>query len=101
MFDVDQVRRDQQHEGKRRTLTLKDSSRPQKKPFVAKGHDAILKGVQDIGGFILVLTMNGEAPIRGKLIARDKFTITVELANGRRLTIYKHAIESFEPIQEQ
>ena len=39
--------------------------------------------------------------ITGKLIARDKYTITLLVDGVRRVTIYKHAIESFEPTELQ
>lgn len=73
----------------------------QKKPFVAKGHDAILKGAQDAGGNLRIVTMNDGQEHVGKMIARDKFTITIEISEITgpvRRTFYKHAIESFEPV---
>lgn len=72
-----------------------------KKPFVAKGHDAILKNTQDAGGTITITTIGDGSSVTGKLIARDKYTITVEIELGVRRTYYKHAIESFEPIKVQ
>lgn len=71
------------------------SSVAPRKPMVAKGHDAILKGLQDRSAFIEIYPMCSDEPIIGKMINRDRYTITVELANGQRRTIYKHAIESF------
>lgn len=90
------VRRDLATEHQRRILS---PSRPTatKKPFVAKGHDAILKGMQDSGEEINVIMISSEIPLIGKLVARDKFTITVLTNSGWRRTIYKHAIESFGP----
>jgi hypothetical protein len=49
----EQVRQDQMNDAARRTGgNNRDVRRlsPAKKQFVAKGHDAILKGVQDSGG---------------------------------------------------
>jgi len=94
----EQIRLDQQKDGSaRRTLHVKPGvgKPPLKKPFIAKGHDAILKGMQDNGGDISVSMISTEIPLVGKLIARDKFTITVLTDDGERVTIYKHAIESF------
>lgn len=66
-----------------------------RKPVVAKGHDAILKGLQDRGATIEIYPIGYDGKIVGKMINRDRYTITVELAGGQRRTIYKHAIESF------
>ncbi len=106
---------DQLLEAKRRegTLTLSKANRDnveskprdrqfsnrQKAPFVAKGHDAILKEIQDVKGAIVVQLISSPESIRGKLVARDKYTITVQLYSGIRRTLYKHAIESFESEQ--
>lgn len=80
-----------------------DGSRisPAKKPFVAKGHDAILKHAQDVGGNLRIVTLSDGVVHIGKMVARDKFTITIEvdqLGSLVRRTFYKHAIESFEPV---
>ena len=90
-----QIRADQAAEAKRRTLS---PNRPVKKQFVAKGHDAILKSIQDANGWVAIQTLHGDGPTRGRLVARDKYTITIETAALERVTIYKHAIESFRPI---
>jgi len=95
----EQVRRDQAVEGQRRILSPNRPSPSTKKPFVAKGHDAILKGMQDGGEQISVALISSDFPLIGKLVARDKFTITVLTTFGRR-TIYKHAIESFGPFEQ-
>lgn len=108
------LRSEQIAEGKRRTLSVRPSfdkpnggggARPgydrPKRPFVAKGHDAILKEVQDNGGYLAVTLMSDGSTVSGQLVARDKFTITVLTEEGRRRTFYKHAIESFEPVQVQ
>lgn len=99
----DSVHQDQIREGKQRsTLHVNAGSRTQQRgrtPFVAKGHDAILKGIQDAKGRIIVMLMSTIEKIEGTLVARDKFTITVHTDDGRRITIYKHAIEGFEQAQ--
>lgn len=102
MNDNIQIRNEQQRDAERRTLSVRpgNTSKPPRKPFVAKGHDAILKKVQDSGGNIGIMPMNGDRLIVGKLIARDKYTITM-LTAGREITFYKHAIESFESAQVQ
>lgn len=75
-----------------------------KRPFVAKGHDAILKDAQDARGLLRIITMSDGANHTGKMVARDKFTITIEIpidadtGTSVRRTFYKHAIESFERI---
>lgn len=74
--------------------------RPAKKPFVAKGHDAILKGIQDAHGSIIVTTSGDGTEHVGVLIARDKYTITVKKDDGSCKTFYKHAVESFEPMPQ-
>ena len=88
------------------TETKKPMSMPGKKPFIAKGHDSILKEAQDAKGLLRVITMSDGQDHVGKMVARDKFTITLEIeidpgvegtAKVRR-TFYKHAIESFERV---
>lgn len=80
------------------------SQQAQKRPFVAKGHDAILKDAQDAKGLLRIVTMSDGAEHVGKMVARDKFTITIEVTNPDNLpatvrrTFYKHAIESFERV---
>lgn len=103
MNDNAQIRNEQQRDAERRTLSARPghTSKPPRKPFVAKGHDAILKKVQDLGGEIGIMPMNGDSLIVGKLIARDKYTITVLTKDGREVTFYKHAIESFESVRVQ
>lgn len=97
------IRADQAQEGRARTLTTRPgyagrSGQVGRKPFVAKGHDAILKEIQDAGGMIIITTLGDGSQHTGTLIARDKFTITIMTTTGGRQTFYKHAIESFEPV---
>lgn len=71
-------------------------SRAPRKPFVAKGHDAQLQDAQLSGREITVITISGVEMV-GKIIRRDKFTVTLEITRGDDLgahdIIYKHAIE--------
>lgn len=74
------------------------SARP---AFTAKGHDAILKRLQDGKEDVIVVMISGDR-IAGKIIARDKFTITLNVKDDEEgsekevdVTLYKHAIESF------
>lgn len=103
MNDHTQIRNDQQRDAERRTLSVRPGhvGKPPRKQFVAKGHDAILKKIQDLGGEIGIMPMNSESLIIGKLIARDKYTITVLTRAGKEVTFYKHAVESFETIKGQ
>jgi sRNA-binding regulator protein Hfq len=74
---------------------IKQNQNNNAKPkFVAKGHDAILKGAQDAGEHIEIIAMSGDV-ISGKILNRDKFTVTILEDSGKRRTIYKHGIESF------
>lgn len=70
---------------------------PKRAVFIAKGHDAILKKIQDEGGFIEIQPISSEGLYQGKLIARDRYSITIKCPDGRERTVYKHAIESFAP----
>lgn len=68
-----------------------------KAPHVAKGHDAILKNLQDRGAVINIQTISNELYV-GTLVNRDRYTITIRRTIERQstdYTIYKHAIESF------
>lgn len=77
------------------------ASRPQrtdstagKTRHVPKGHDRILDTAQRSGNALTVILSSGEQII-GKLVGRDKFTVTVQTDYGRRQTIFKHAIDIF------
>lgn len=99
----EQIRQDQMSDAARRAGSNNRDVRrlsPAKKQFVAKGHDAILKGVQDNRGRIAITTIGDGSEHIGTLIARDKYTITIKTNTGSTKTFYKHAIESFEPIQQ-
>lgn len=64
------------------------------KKSMAKGHDAVLKALQDGGRKITITLISGET-VEGKITGRDKFTVTVLTSVGRREVVYKHAIEKF------
>ena len=95
------VRKEQSEEHRRKTLTANKrpakphtiSGLPSKKPFVPKGHDAILDRTQKEGSRLKVSLISGDE-FTGKVKARDKFTITLETESGA-ITIFKHAIEYF------
>lgn len=75
--------------------SIKSNQHNNVKPkFVAKGHDAILKSAQDAGEHIEIIAMSGDV-ISGKILNRDKFTVTILEDSGKRRTVYKHGIESF------
>lgn len=103
----DQIRIDQNNEASRKDSTLRVkpgfTRKPTttKKPFVAKGHDAILKSIQDDGADIEVNMISDGTSITGKLLARDRYTITVLDKHGVCRTLYKHAIESFAPVAKK
>lgn len=63
-------------------------------PAKAKGHDVVLAAIQDKGRDINIQLLSGEK-IVGKVVARDKFTISIEQAGGTTYVVYKHAIETF------
>lgn len=78
----------------------KQNQTVKKTPFVAKGHDAILKRAQDEKTEMTVTLISGVI-VWGFVIARDRYTITLSVASEmdstKRFdrTIYKHAIEFF------
>lgn len=60
----------------------------------SKGHDAVLNAIQSQERDVVVVLMSGDE-ITGKIVGRDKYTITVRDDKGRRQVIYKHGIERF------
>jgi len=99
----EQVRQDQMNDAARRTGgNNRDVRRlsPAKKQFVAKGHDAILKSVQDNRGAIIITTKSGSAKRKGLGVTLNSNASIEETDSGSSKTFYKHAIESFEPIQK-
>jgi sRNA-binding regulator protein Hfq len=104
--DHDQVRRDQTDYA-RRTLGVKEGYRsngssdrgprgdkPARRVHVPKGHDAILADLQERQASVDFTI--GDSAFKGRVIGRDKFTITVRTVNGRARVVYKHAIDWFE-----
>jgi sRNA-binding regulator protein Hfq len=64
-----------------------------KSTFVAKGHDAKLKALQDSGELITIMKTSGDI-VTGRISARDRYSISIQV-DGVTRTIYKHAIEEF------
>jgi sRNA-binding regulator protein Hfq len=63
----------------------------------SKGHDSVLNAIQEQGRQMTVILLSGEE-VAGKLVGRDKFTVTLRVPLGhttRREVIYKSAIERF------
>jgi len=67
------------------------------KPFVAKGHDAVLKACQERKAQVSIKTAQGEMMV-GTIMARDRYTISV-MVNGETdaRIIYKSHIVYFQP----
>lgn len=69
----------------------------QGKKFVAKGHDSQLQDAQYGKLPTTITTLRGDT-VRGTVVKRDKYTITLRLAEGSMAgqdeIFYKHAIES-------
>lgn len=61
---------------------------------IPKGHDAVLKALQDSGRTCTIVKASSGDKLVGKIVGRDKFTITL-LVEGVRRVVYKHAIEEF------
>lgn len=78
-----------------KTLGVRPGFSQPKRGFVPKGHDAVLKHLQESATPVEVYLTTTEVPVLGKIVARDRFTITLMLDSGLRRTYYKHAIESF------
>ena len=108
----EQIRKDQVAAG--RTLSLKEGYTPRprndfNKPkshynkgprtTTPKGHDAVLKRIQESGEQVELILMSGDT-VSGTIFARDKYTVTIAwTTNGQNAEdmhsiIYKHAIES-------
>lgn len=120
--NTDSIRADQQAEGRAREGTLhlgterrgakefRHYTRDNKPPrrHTPKGHDAILADLQERRAEVKIVTVCG-AHYTGRIVGRDKFTITVERTHGllgtkdtetmgdAPVTIYKSAISTFQP----
>jgi sRNA-binding regulator protein Hfq len=69
-------------------------STPAKRPTpLVKGHDAVLKAIQESKQTATIVTRAGEVFV-GQITGRDKFTITLLTGTIRRI-FYKHAVEQF------
>lgn len=89
------------------TPELKDSNRAEeripkpysadgKKEFVAKGHDAVLKAVQERGTTVKLQTAKEE--ITGVIVARDRYTISIRVHGETDARIYYKAhVIYFQP----
>jgi sRNA-binding regulator protein Hfq len=72
----------------------REERRPSGPKIGPKGHDAVLKALQDSGRLCTIVKASSGDKVVGKIVGRDKFTITL-LVDGVRRVIYKHAIEEF------
>lgn len=110
MFDEanTKIRKEQQEEGARRKLIArvlnkdtgvlleKDGVRTVEKKgnrqnFIAKGHDRILEKLQQSGDDVWVYLFSDLDCLRGKVIARDRYTVVIESERSRNL-VFKSAI---------
>ncbi|WP_180815179.1 RNA chaperone Hfq [Ralstonia pickettii] len=62
-----------------------------------KGHEAFLKALETSGASITVLMASDEEPITGKVKTSDKFTVSLETADGTWV-LFKHDISRFKPL---
>lgn len=82
-----------------------------RRPFKAKpkGHDGYLADLQETGAIVTFSMMSDGSTVTGKIIARDKFTISIqeqihkdgvpEFDKVPRV-IYKHGIEQFKMLAQ-
>lgn len=109
-MDQDQIRKDQADAARRlagserSTLRLPKGRVQPKKGSKPAGHEAYLKGLQESGASIVIMTLAGEVA-SGKLKHADKYTISLEVTEAvdgeetRETYVYfKHAIEYFRPL---
>lgn len=69
--------------------------KPVKKPFQAKGHDRVIAALQKAGEIVKVFVNYLEEPVVGKVIGRDRFTITIASPDEEKNTvmmIFKSAV---------
>lgn len=66
---------------------------PARKDAPVKGHDAVLRAIQNDGRKLHVKLINGSY-FYGEIAGRDKYTITIRDEGGRHV-VFKHAIASF------
>ena len=100
MYDAtNKIRDEQRQEGlKRRVIKGWNNNdsvsviKKEKKPFAAKGHDRILERLQQAGESISVYLLSNDREIlKGKIVARDRYTIVIENENSKSL-VFKSAI---------
>lgn len=63
--------------------------------FVAKGHDRALQHAEQDRRMLRIDTMSGYS-FEGRMVRRDRYTITIRTEEGREKCFFKHGIESFE-----
>jgi RNA chaperone Hfq len=79
---------------------FQNKDRKDKPKSEGKGHDAVLRALQQGQHDVHVVLRSSGETLTGKIVGRDKFTITLKI-DGIRVVIYKHAIERFageEPV---
>jgi sRNA-binding regulator protein Hfq len=84
-------------EGQRRIITAR---KPMKKTAKPVGHEGYLKGLQESGAQIVVMTLAGDL-YEGRIKHADKYTISLEVEeDGSKDTyvFFKHALEYFRPL---
>jgi len=95
------VRRETLHRSERPVRLAVDNERPafgERKKFVAKGHDRLLENAQYGKNRVRLALMDG-SNVYGKVVARDKFTITLQHEpsdreeSGLAECFYKHSIQ--------
>lgn len=106
----EKIRQDQLDAGRRMTGTLsvprRGESQTRREPYVPavgqsqkrhvpKGHDRILDIAQKASDSLFVVVLASGEQIAGRLVGRDKFTVTVQVHSGIRKTVFKHAIDLF------
>lgn len=63
---------------------------------IGKGHDGTLRRLQDARADIKIYMISGRV-YEGKVLNRDRWTITIHTVKDKAVTLYKHAIEGFVP----
>ena len=91
---------------------LQGPSKPQKLKSKGKpahtGHDALLERLKNVGGRVRLRLLDYTAPLVGKVMHFDKFTVSVlvesydgdDYAPGETAVIFKHALASFVALEK-
>jgi sRNA-binding regulator protein Hfq len=70
---------------------------PERKQFVAKGHDSQLQSAQYDKSIVDVTALSGDV-YSGTISRRDRYTVTLAMSgglhDGKEIILFKHAIES-------